>query len=141
MGFWLPSAVISIFTMINLRLLISTHQARVNPALTEGVDNQALDNLVTKVRKAIKMVTLVSGTFWVTMVPGIIIRSVVYNSGTTCNDTDTRRHMQAFVMARSGWLILTLMSTLINPIIYLTVQVELREAVMKCLMGMKPCRK
>ena len=139
--YWVPSAVISIFTLINLRLLISKHQARVTPAVTEGVVSQAYENMTNKVKKAIKMVALVSGTFWVTMVPGMIIRSVVYNSGITWNDTDTRRHMQAFVMARSSWLILTLMSTLVNPIIYLTVQVELRKAAMKCLMRMNPCQK
>ena len=136
--YWVPSAVISIFTLINLRWLISKHQTRVTPAVTE-----AYENLNNKVKKAIKMVALVSGTFWVTMVPGMIIRTVVYNSGTgtTWNDTDTRRHMQAFVMARSSWLILTLMSTLVNPVIYLTVQVELRKAVVKCLMRMNPCQK
>ena len=136
--YFVPSAVISIFTLIKMRLLISKHQDRVAP---EGVDSQAPQNLTNKVRKAIKMVGLVSGTFWATMVPGIIIRSVIYNSGTTWNDTDTRRHMQAFVLARLSWFTLTLISTLLNPIIYLTVQVELKNAAIKCLMRMNPCQK
>ena len=136
--YFVPSAVISIFTLIKMRLLISKHQDRVAP---EGVGSQAHENLTKKVRKAINMVGLVSGTFWATMVPGMIIRSVIYNSGTTWNDTDTRRHMQAFVLARLSWFTLTLMSTLLNPIIYLTVQVELKKAAMKCLMRMNPCQK
>ena len=139
--FLLPSALISIFTLIKMRWLISKHQARVTPALTEGEVSQAYENLTNKVRKAIKMVGLVSGTFWATMVPGMIIRSVIYNSGTTWNDTDTRRHRQAFVLARLSWFTLTLISSLLNPIIYLTVQVELRKAALKCLIRMNPCRK
>ena len=139
--YFVPSAVISIFTLIKMRWLISKHQARVTPAVTEGVVSQAYENMTNKVRKAIKMVGLVSGTFWATMVPGMIIRSVIYNSGTTWNDTDTRRHMQAFVMARLSWFTLTLMSTILNPIIYLTVQVELRKAAMKCLIRLNPCHK
>ena len=129
-----PSGTVSIVTLIKLRLLISKHNAQVQPAQSDVMnkDQSAVGGIFVKpIQKTLKMICLVSGTFWLTVIPGIIIRASLRGSGVTWADTDHRVSLPMFALARTSYLMVTVLSSFLNPIIYMAVLTELREAVWK----------
>ena len=131
----LPSGVVSIGTLIKLRLLISKHSARMEPQSDVMNENHSAvaEIIVKPIQKALKMIALVSGSFWLTVVPGLVIRAGLTGSGITWADTDQRVSLPMFALARTSYLMITVLSSALNPIIYMTVLTELREAVYKCI--------
>ena len=131
----LPSGVVSIGTLIKLRLLISKHSARMEPQSDVMNENHSAvaEIIVKPIQKALKMIALVSGSFWLTVVPGLVIRAGLTGSGVTWADTDQRVSLPMFALARTSYLMVTVLSSALNPIIYMTVLTELREAVYKCI--------
>ena len=138
--FFAPSAGISIFTLIALRVLISQHQAKVTHN-TQGelATHGAEIKFVQVVKKNLKMLVLISGTLWFTIIPGFVIRSVIFSAGITWEDTDRRDTTTMFVLANTGWMMMTVLSSVINPIIYLSLLPQLRNAARKTL-GLKTKR-
>ena len=136
----IPSGLISVVTLVKLGLLISQHKALVQPAQSDvrNEDQSAVSGIVVEpVKKALKMVGLVSGSFWLTTIPGFLIRIGLSASGVTWADTDQRISLPMFALARISFMMLTVISSVLNPIIYVSVLTELRVAAWKCL-GIKP---
>ena len=131
--FFVPSIGISAFTLILLGVLLKTHQARVHPMVDNVEIQQPKRNFLKKVKKHIKIIVLISGTFWITILPGMVIRSTMFRSGVTREETDNRSNMMMFILARLGWLMMTVFSSFINPLIYLALLSDLRKAVVKFL--------
>ena len=132
----IPSGTMSVVALINLRLLISKHKAQVQPAVSIDMneDQSAISGIIVKpVKKALKMVVLVSGTFWLTIIPGFLIRVGLATSGVTWADTDQRISLSMFALSRASYMLITVLSSALNPIIYIAVLTELREAVWKCI--------
>ena len=132
----IPSSTVSVVTLIKLRLLISKHKAQVHPTLSDVMneDQSAVSGIIVKpVRKALKMVGLVSGSFWMTMIPGVLIRLALSASGVTWADTDQRISLSIFALSRASYMLITVLSSVLNPIIYVSVLTELKEAVWKCI--------
>ena len=132
----IPSSTVSVVTLIKLRLLISKHKAQVHPTQSDVMneDQSAVSGILVKpVRKALKMVGLVSGSFWMTMIPGVLIRLALSASGVTWSDTDQRISLPIFALSRASYMLITILSSAMNPIIYMSVLTELREAVWKCI--------
>ena len=131
----LPSGAVSIVTLVKLRLLISKHNARVEPQSdVMNEDQSAVGGIIVKpIKKALKMICLVSGSFWLTVIPSMLIRAGVRGSGVTWADTDHRMSLPMFALARTSYLMMTVISSVLNPIIYISVLTELREAVWKCI--------
>jgi hypothetical protein len=55
---------------------------------------------VKQALKAVRMVLLLSGTLWGTLIPGYIVRIIVLNSGYTWDDLDTRRSAAQLINVR-----------------------------------------
>ena len=130
----IPSGTISVITLIKLRLLLSKHKAQMQPAQSNGMseDQSAVSGIILKpIKKALKMVGLVSGSFWLTAIPGGLIRIALSASGVTWEDTDLRISLPLFALSRASFMLVTVLSSVLNPIIYMAVLVELREAVWK----------
>ena len=131
-----PSALFGIFTMIRLRLLITKHKSQVDAMPTEKKDVNQQDNKpktqVFSVRKAIKIIALVSGSFWITTLPSTLIRVGLFSTGFTWDQSDTRESILLFALARGSYIMLICLSSLLNPCVYLYVQTDLRKALARC---------
>ena len=131
----IPSCTISVVTLIRLRLLISKHTTQVQPA--QAIDmskgQSAVGGTIVKpVKQALRMVALVSGSFWFTMLPGFLIRIGLSASGVTWEVTDYRLSLPLFALSRASHMLITVMSSILNPVIYVSVLRELREAAWGC---------
>ena len=132
--YFIPSGTMSVVALIKLRLLISKHQAQVHPTESNVMkeDQSAVSGVIVKpIKKALKMVGLVSGSFWITLIPGFLIRVGLSASGVTWADTDYRTSLLTFVFSRVSYMLISLLSSVINPLIYISVLTELKEAVWK----------
>ena len=129
----IPSSTVSVVTLIKLRLLISKHKAQVHPTQSDVMneDQSAVSGIIVK--KAVKMVGLVSGSFWLTMIPGCLIRLALSASGVAWADADQRISLPIFALSRASYILITVFSSAMNPIIYMSVLTELRVAVWKCI--------
>ena len=132
--FWIPSGCTSIISFIRIRLVTSKHAAQVTAQFpnAENLPEHHF-NPVFAWKKTVKTVALVSGAFWITAMPGGLIRIGIYASGLTLQDADNRSDTVMFVLSRGSFLLLTSLSSILNPIIYMTLQKDLREAVLKYL--------
>ena len=131
----IPSGLMSVISLIRLGLVISKHRAQVQNGQSAGMseDQSAVSGLIIKpVKKALKMVGLVSCSFWLTTIPGFLIRIGLSASGVTWADTDQRISLLMFALARTSFMMLTVISSVLNPIIYVSVLPELRVAIWKC---------
>ena len=131
--FFVPSIGISVITLIILGVLLKTHQAQVHPMVDNVEIQHPKKNFLKKIRKHIKIIVLISGTFWITILPGMAIRSTMFRSGVTREETDNRSNIMMFLLARVGWLMMTVFSSLINPLIYFFLLPDLRQAVVRYL--------
>ena len=127
--FFCPSLVISIFTLISFGLLVKKHQSRVNPGMIDMATQQPIENMLSKVKRHMKILLSISGTFWIAIVPGMVIRMILFPSGAAWNEADTRRDMTLFIWAKIGWFVEIVLSRLLNPVIYLTHLPDFRRAV------------
>ena len=99
--FFAPPAVISIFTLIALCMLVSEHQAKVtHNNQGEPATHRAEIRFVLVVKRNLKMLVLISGTLWLTIIPSFVIRSVIFSAGITWEDTDGRSSTPMFVLAK-----------------------------------------
>ena len=131
----IPSGLMSVITLVRLGVLISKHRAQVQKDQSAGMseDQSAVSGLIIQpVKKALKMVGLVSCSLWLTTIPGFLIRIGLSASGVTWADTDQRISLSMFALARTSFMMLTVISSVLNPIIYVSVLPELRVAVWKC---------
>ena len=76
----IPSGTMNIITLIKLRLLISKHRVQVSPTQSDVMkeEQSAVSGLIVKpVKKTLRMIGLVSCSFWLTIImiiPGFVIR-------------------------------------------------------------------
>ena len=137
--FFLPPAIISGIVLIRLGMLISRHKALV-AAQPSAVESNQIEKerkkQVFSVKKAIKMVSLVSGSFLITTLPSVFIRIGIFSSGVTWKQTDTRENMTEFALSRFSYFSVAVLSSLINPLIYVYAQNDLRKYAKKYL-GLK----
>ena len=131
--FFCPPLVISVFTLISLGLLVKKHQSRINPGIHDMATQQPIENMLTKVKRHMKILVSISGTFWIAIVPGVVIRMILFPSGAALKEADTRRDMTLFIWAKIGWFLENVFSRLINPVMYLTQLPDVRQAVWKRL--------
>ena len=127
--FFGPSLVISIFTLISLGFLLKKHQNRLNPDMIDMATQQPIRNMLTKVKSHMKLILSISGTFWLTIVPGMVIRMILFPSGAAWDEADTRSDMTIFIWAKIGWSMEIFLSSLLNPLMYLIHLLDLRRAV------------
>lgn len=123
--FYLSSAFMSLICLIRLIILVKRQHNSVVPS----------DSMTPHFKKtlsiynAVKIVLLVSGTFWATSVPAFIGRTTIFSSGATWNDMDTRSNSTAYVISRTFNFMFMTMSA--RPILYLTINKELRKSCRK----------
>ena len=130
--FWIPSGCTSIISLIRIRLLTSKHRAQVAAQLPNAENVPAHDsNPIVTWKRTVKTVALVSGTFWVTATPGILIRIGISAFGFSAQDIDSRDNMVVFAISRGSYLLITAFSSFMNPVIYFTLHKDLREAAKK----------
>ena len=124
--FWVPSATISVMSVISLRVLTYKHKAQVAAQTDESVTNQADGQIFQGALKAIRMILIVSGAFWTSVMPGALLRIILAQAGVTWKDTDARQNVNIFAISRIAYLLMTVLSSFLNPIIYMTLQKDLR---------------
>ena len=100
----IPSWTVSMITLFLLRLLISKHKAQIQP-INMSEDQTAVGGIVIKpVKKTLRMFGLVSGSFWLTIILGFLIRMSLSASGVTWADTDQRISSPIFALSRANYL-------------------------------------
>ena len=138
--FFIPPTVVSFVVLIRLRLLISRHQAQV-AALNLGTEGIELEKKrkkhVITVKKAIKMIALISGAFLGTTAPFVLMRVAIFSSGVTWLETDAREDVGIFALTRLSYFSVAILSSLINPPIYLYAQNDLKRSALECCGIMK----
>ena len=122
----LPSATVTVYCTIRVWRLIRT--AAVAPA---AVENQPIP--VPQAKKTLKMMLLLSGTFWGTTLPTSVVWTAIIMAGYTWDDLDSRRYMGPSIMMRLTVFMFTLVSSAVNPLIYYYSRRELRLATYKLL--------
>ena len=130
---YVPTMGISIFTLINLGMLVKTHQARIYPMTDNIAIKQPIHNFLTRVRKHIRLLLSISGTFWLTIIPGMLIHINMSSSDATFQDINTRSNMTMFLLAKIGRLLKTIIPCMLNPFIYVYLLPDLRQAVTEIL--------
>ena len=131
----IPSGAMSVIALVRLRQVISKHRTQVQSVSQSVGEDQTAGsgNMVKPVKQAMKMVALVSGSFWLTTMPGFLIRLGLSTAGVTWADTDHRVSLPLFALSRASYMMFTVLSSVLNPIVYITVLAEVREAVWKCI--------
>ena len=92
-AYGIPSGLISVITLVKLGIVISKHKSTVQPAQSAGIDKDqsaVYGSVLEPVKKNLKMVGLVSCSFWLTTIPGFLIRVVLFASCITWADTDQK---------------------------------------------------
>lgn len=114
----MPAFLCTVFSLIKLYMLQSSHQARV-----EDVPNEAFQRSAKKFKKsrgaAIKIIVLTSGTFWITFLPVGVFRMIVFSHGFTWDYLDSFENAQLSYTFRYLNVFLFTLSSALNPIIYL----------------------
>ena len=130
--FWIPSGCTSIISFIRIRLVTSKHTAQVAAQFPNAENlSEHHFNPVFAWKKTVKTVALVSGAFWITAMPGVLVRIGIYASDFTPHDGDNRSDLVVFALSRGSYLLMTSLSSILNPVIYLTLQKDLRKAMLK----------
>ena len=127
----IPSCTVIVMSLIRLRQVISKHKAHVQ-AVCEDQSAGSAGNLVKPVKQALKMIGLVSGSFWFSTLPGFMIRLGLASAGVTHESTDQRISLPMFALSRTSFMMITVLSSFLNPLIYISVLTELRMAACKC---------
>ena len=123
----IPSGLISVITLIRLRLLISKHRSQIAQQPNADCEQQAAVNgiIINPVKKAIKMICLVSGCFWITTMPATLIKNILSAS------TDHQATPVLMALSKASHLMLVVMTSLLNPIIYVSMLTDLRKSIWK----------
>ena len=130
--FWFPSGCTSIISFILLRLMTSkhTHQFIGQFQISENIPEHNCTPVYAW-KKTVKTVAIISGAFWITAMPGALIRIGIKAYDFTNQDIDSRTNVTLFAISRGSYLLMTVLSSILNPIIYMTLQKDLRKAVIK----------
>ena len=133
----IPLAII-IFSMQRVWKL--TKSNRVAPALPSTSASSAttsapstLPPLASQAKSAVRMVFLVSGTFWLAYFPGVIIRSLAVRLGYSMDDINSRRAFVPAILNRVAFYFYGTLSSLVNPLIYMYSRKDLRRCVFRML--------
>lgn len=143
--FFLPSGVVTIFSAVRIWRL--ARRSRVAPATVvmsaamggmagAGRASAVVSSRSTPVKQAYKglrMILLVSGTLWGTIMPHYAVRIIIFNAGYTWHDLDSRRHLMPAIAMRIATFVGTTVSSAVNPIIFYYSRKDLRTAALKLL--------
>ena len=116
-------------TYCTVRIFRLARKSRVGVA--DQAPNPAQDSFVQQIKIAIRVILLVSSTFWSAVLPSFIIRLVSLQTGITWADMDARTNMAAAVMMRVSSLVLAYVPPAVNPILYYVTRKDLRDALKK----------
>ena len=125
----LPSAAVTIYCMIRVWCL--SRSAAVGPGVVGN--QQTLATPVHQARKTLKMILLLSGTFWVTSLPAYVSWMTIFMAGNTWEDLDSRRYIGPSIVMRLTMFTHCFVSSAVNPLIYYYSRKDLRLATCKLL--------
>ena len=122
----IPSGLISVITLIQLRLLISKHTSQIAQQSNADCEQQSAVNaiIIKPVQKAIKMICLVSGCFWLNTMPAALIKTIL--SASTLHATPAM-----MALSKASHLLLVVMTSVLNQAIYVFVLTNLRKSIWK----------
>ena len=123
----IPSGLISVITLIRLRLLISKHRSQIAQLPNADCEQQSAVNgiIINPMKKAIKMICLVSGCFWLTTMPAALIKNILPVS------TNHQATPALKALSKATHMMLYVMTSVLNPIIYVSMQTDLRKSIWK----------
>ena len=88
--------------------------------------------ITKQARKAVILILQVSGAFWCTLIPSMLMRTIIFNLGYTWDDLDTRRYLAPSILVRLGSLLYVPIAPVVNPVFYYYYsRKDLREAFWK----------
>ena len=106
----LPSIAVTLYCMIRVWKL--SRRAAVSPGVQGNHQNQS--TLVLQAHKTLKMMLLLSGTFWATILPAIVGRIIIFSTDYTWED----RYVVPSIIHRLTDFTHCFVSSVANPIIY-----------------------
>ena len=125
----LPSIAVTVYCMIRVWKL--SRRAEVSPEVQGNLEIQSTP--VQQARKTLKMILLLSGTFWATTLPAIVGGIIILSADYTWEDLDIRRYLVPSIILRLAVFTHCFISSAVNPVIYLYSRKDLRLAMRKLL--------
>ena len=128
--FRIVPAIIAICCMLKILKLIKSIQ--IVPALPTNAAPLTTPPLVTQARKGIRMIALVTGTFWATYVPASLLRLYVFSQrsdGYTWEAIDSRQYTLPAILIRLSTYMISIVPPMLSPFVYLYTRKDLRNAV------------
>ena len=125
----LPFAAVTIYCMIRVWCL--SRSAGMGPGALGN--QQTLTTPVHQARKTLKMILLLSGTFWATSLPAYVSWMTIFMAGNTWEDLDSRRYIGPSIVMRLTMFTHCFVSSAVNPLIYYYSRKDLRLATCKLL--------
>ena len=126
--FFVPSAGISSYAIYRTLRLAS--QMRVAPMTAPSAHGGSGTNNTTdqaSLKRAVRLILLVSGSFWATYLPGYMLRALIHNRY-TWEQLNFRSNPYVSVFYRFLMFALCHFSSMLNPLIYLFTHRNLRSA-------------
>lgn len=142
--FFAPPILLTSYSLTNIVMLIIRQRNSVLPAVTSPnpiaqtsqsmtTNRQASYEKKSTPKKALRLLLLVSGTFYLTFLPAEAARTALFNSGLTWAEAETRQDRSAAFQLRMQSLSYYGISPMINPLVYYSTMRELRRSLFRLL--------
>ena len=125
----LSSIAVTVYCMIRVWRL--SRRAAVSPGAQVNQQNQSTP--VQQAHKTLKMMLLLSSTFWATTLPAIVGKIIIFSTDYTLEDLDTRRYVVPSIIMRLAVFTHCFISSTANPFIYYYSRRDLRLAMCQLL--------
>ena len=109
----------------------SMKSAQVAPAVPSGMQPQISQPAPKQAQKALKMILLVSGSYWGTSIPATMLWLSAKNMVKSWEELDSRVNVTAFALMRSGSFLITIVSSFLNPLIFFWNRKDMRRYLLK----------
>ena len=126
--FLAPSVTVTILGIVMIRRLQIRAQAPVEPLANSQHGGPQVNNQMRSIKKGIRLIFLIYGAFWGTIIPTWITRAQVAATGITLEQLDNRVDFTKFLLIRMTVLLGNYFSSALNPIIYFALHRDLRVA-------------
>ena len=125
-----PSILGIIFSTTMIRRLQTRAQSRVEPFPNTHPTVEA-----GSIKKGIRLIFLIAGAYWGTHIPSWIIRIQILSTGVTFEELDNRVDVTKSVLMRVHVLVVSMVASALNPIVYFALHRDLRVAAMRLFGG------
>ena len=124
----IPVTVVTVVSLLSIQILI-VKKRKISPAEV-GVNVSDQDMVLRKKAKsAMTLILAVSGAYWVTYLPAIIVINVIHSKGYSLQDVDKRKSIAVTLVTRYALFLYTSISSVMNPCIFYCIHPEIQQRV------------